>query len=177
MNSEIFSILSAALKRAADRGKKPCNPRPASVSDKKVIANLCQSSDYHNYVREHSINEVTILMNIDDTTVYAEVAKLSILETKELRQLWKEHFKTVPPTNAKKKTLVENLAYSIREKALGGMSKPAQEKLAIYKERYKKGEPILGNSQNYELIPGMVLTREYGGIKYAVKILEDSKVE
>jgi hypothetical protein len=177
MNPEIFSIISAALKRAADQDKKSCNPQPASISDKKVLENLRQSSEYKKYVEEHFINDISILMNNNRDLVYAEIAKLSILELKELRRLWKEHFKTVPPPNAKKKTLVENLAYSIREKAFGGLQKSAKEKLAVYKERYKKGEPILGNSKNYELIPGMVLTREYSGTKHAVKILENAKVE
>jgi hypothetical protein len=177
MNSEFFSILANALERAAEQGKTPCKPHKTSIFDKKVIDHLRRSSQYQNYVKEHLIDDIGIIMNNNKDFVHREIANLSTLETKELRRLWEEHFKNPPPPNAKKKTLIENLAYSIREKAFGGLSKSAKEKLEIYKERYKKGESILGHSQNYELIPGMILSREYNHTTHIVKILEDAKVE
>jgi hypothetical protein len=175
MDQKIFSILSAALKRAADRSQKSCNPQPASIPDKKVIANLCLSSDYHNYVREHSINEVVLLMSTNKDLLYPQLAQLNSLPTKELRALWKSKFGTEAPPNARKTTLLSHLSYHFREIAFGGLSDKACERLEMYEERFKNGEPLLSGED--KLPVGTILTRECDGKRYAVKILKDEKVE
>jgi hypothetical protein len=67
------------------------------------------------------------------------------------------------------------ISYHIREQVLGGLSVQNQEKFDIYKERFEKGEPILG--KNFEFVPGMILTREYNGRKHSIKFLADGRVE
>jgi hypothetical protein len=45
----------------------------------------------------------------------------------------------------------------------------------MYEERFKRGEPLLSSED--KLPPGTILTREYDGKRYVVKILEGEKVE
>jgi hypothetical protein len=177
MNSEIFSILSAALERAADRGKKPYTPQPASIPDKKVVANLCLSSEYSNYVREHSINEVEMVMNNDGTIVQEQLAKLYTLDIKELKKLWQEKTGVEAPLRTQRHTLIERLSYLFQERIFGGLSNDDKNKLEDAKKRVEKGQQLREIPKNDELIPGMILTREHGGRKHSVKILEKGKVE
>jgi hypothetical protein len=177
MDQKIFSILSAALKRAADRCKKPCNPQPASISDKKVIANLCLSSQYSNYVKEHSINEVEMVMNNDGTIVQEQLSKLYTLDIKELKKLWHEKTGVEAPLHTKRHALIGRLAYLFQERIFGGLSDEDKKQLENAKKRVEKGEPLFERPKNDELTPGMILTREYGGRKYSIKILEKGKVE
>jgi hypothetical protein len=177
MNPEIFSILSKALDRAARSDKHIKNRGNSSVSDKKIIENLCQSSEYRKYVEDNLINEVALFMNNDKDFVYAEIAKLNTLNIKELRKLWKEKTGYESSPYAKKRTLIDKLAYVIQEAAFGGLSPKASKLLETYKDRYKRGGRFLGKSKGFELIPGMILTREYDGCKHSVRILESEKVE
>jgi hypothetical protein len=132
-------------------------------------------SNYKKYVETNLINEIDILMNNDRDLVYAEIAKLSTLGIKELRELWKEKFGANAPLNAKRKTLVAHIGYYLREQAFGTLSNEAKAKLDIFQERFERGEPLLG--KNFEFVPGMILTREYNGRKHSVKILDDDRIE
>jgi hypothetical protein len=175
MNPEIISTIATALKRAAEKEKMPCNPRSCSIPDKKVIENLCQSSEYFKYDKEHFINGVRVLMNNDKATVYSEISRISKLSTGELRQVWKEKFGKDAPYSARRTMLLDKLVYCFREQAFGGMSDKAKDRLALLEERFKKGERLQG--KNYDLAPGMTFSREYNNEKHTVKILDDGKVE
>jgi hypothetical protein len=85
MKSDIFEILSNALERSISHDKIPPSREKSSVPEQKTIENLCQSSEYRNYVEEHLINGVAILTNNDKDFVYAEIAKLSTFDIKELK--------------------------------------------------------------------------------------------
>jgi hypothetical protein len=175
MDQKIFSILSAALKRAADQGNKSRNPCIPSITDEKVVANLRQSSEYYNYVKEHSINEVDILMNNDNATVYSEISKLSTLSIGQLRQLWKEKMRSDAPHYWAKNLFVEELTNLLQKLAFGDLSKTDAELLNEYKGRLQKGQPLFDPCK--KLPAGMVLTKDYNGCRHIVKILEDEEVE
>jgi hypothetical protein len=109
MKSEIFSILANAVKQASSQDKKPRKPHKCSIPDQKVVENLCQSSEYQNYVEDNLINGVAVLMNNDENFLRAEIAKLYTLCIADLRQLWKQKFGADAPENSKKKTLVGHI--------------------------------------------------------------------
>jgi hypothetical protein len=175
MKSEIFSILSTALERADQQDKKSRKPRFSSVFEQKVLENLRRSSEYQNYVRDNSINGVAILMNNDKDLVYAEIAKLSTLCVKDLKQLYKDKIGAEPPSYMQKRALADRLAYFLQEQAYGALPEDDRQQLEAYKLRIEKGEPLI--AQTCELNAGMILTREYNGRKYSVKLLDDEKVE
>ncbi|MDR3327422.1 MAG: DUF2924 domain-containing protein, partial [Prevotellaceae bacterium] len=116
MQNEIFSILAKAIETAA---QTPQKPRFSSVLDKKVIENLCQSSEYKDYVSNSLINGVEILMNNDKDLVYSQIAQLSTLPIKDLKKAWKEKTGIEPPPHMQKRALIERLAYKIQELAFG----------------------------------------------------------
>ncbi|MDR1551811.1 MAG: DUF2924 domain-containing protein [Holosporaceae bacterium] len=175
MNQKIFSIISKGLDLAADQAKKSRTSGIPSVSDQKIVENLCRSSKYEDYVRDNSINEVILLMSADKDLLYSQIAQLSTLSTTELRALWKSKFGTDAPSNARRTTLLDNLSYHFREIAFGGLSDKAQERLEMYEERFKSGKPLLDSED--QLPPGTILTREHGGKRHVVKILEGEKAE
>ncbi|MDR1208619.1 MAG: DUF2924 domain-containing protein, partial [Holosporales bacterium] len=173
----IFSILENALKRAASQDKHPRTPCIPSILDKKVVANLRQSSDYYNYVRAHPINEVEMVMNNDSTIVQEQLSKLYTLDIKELKKLWSEKTGVEAPLHTKRQTLIERLAYLFQERIFGGLSDDDKKQLENAKKRVEKGEPLFERPKYDELTPGMILTREHNGRKHSAKILEKGKVE
>jgi hypothetical protein len=175
MDPKIFSILENALKRAASQDKHPRTPCITSVFDKKVLANLRRSMEYCNYVREHPIDELDILMNNDSATVYSEIAKLSTLSIGELRRIWKEKMRCDAPHYWVKNLFVEELTNLLQKLAFGDLSKTDAELLNEYKDRLQKGQPLFDPCK--KLPAGIVLTKDYNGCRHLVKILEDEQVE
>lgn len=174
MSPEIFSILAKACEQAV---QKPRNPHDLSVLEKIRVENFFKSSAYRKYKNTHTFNTLEIFMNTDPDFLSSHIAQLSTLTMKELRQLWAETITTEPPTHVHKRALIERIAYKLQENAQGGLSPEDQQKRALYMERLEKGEPLLGKQSAYVLNPGIILTRDYNGKKYSVRILENKKVE
>lgn len=187
-------LLAEGCKRAAAARPGPSGPGPSSpglaspgaerakvqkpcVLDPKRLENLFASSVYGTYAKHCLVNEILIMYTRDKEVLYAQLAELATLSMKDLRRLWQEKIGTVPRENAKRQTLIEDIARRLQENALGVLSPSAKERLAIYAERCRKGHPLLGEGTRYSLVPGMILTRIYNGKSHSVKILEGLKVE
>jgi hypothetical protein len=179
MDPKIFSIIASALERVASLEKTSREWRIPSTTDQKVLANLQKSVKYKNCVKEHFINEEEMIMNMSNDTnvVQEEFAKLSALDIKELKRLWQEKTGVDAPQHARRRTLVDRMLYLFQERLFGGLSIADKRKLEDAKKLVEKGEPLFENPKKDELIPGMILTREHGGRKHSVKILENDKVE
>jgi hypothetical protein len=118
-----------------------------------------------------------MVMNNDATIVQEQFAKLYTLDIKELKKLWHEKTGVEAPQHARRRTLIDRLLYLFQERIFGGLSIDDKRKLEDAKKRVEKGEPLVELPKNDELTAGMILTREYGGRKHSVKILEKGKVE
>jgi hypothetical protein len=177
MDPKIFSIITSALERVASLEKTSREWRIPSTTDQKVLANLQKSVKYKACVKEFFINEEEMIMSNDTNVVQEELAKLSTLDIKELKELWHEKTGVDAPQHARRRTLIDRMLYLFQERLFGGLSTDDKKTLDDAKKRVEKGEPLFENPRKDELIPGMVLTREHGGRKHSVKILENDKVE
>jgi hypothetical protein len=179
MDPKIFSIITSALERVASLEKTSQEWRIPSTTDQKVLANLRKSIKYKDCVKEFFINEEEMIMNMSNDTnlIQEELAKLSALDIKELKRLWHEKTGVEAPLRSQRRTLIDRLSYLFQERVLGGLSTEDKKTLDDAKRRVEKGESLFENPRKDELIPGMILTREHGGRKHSVKILENDKVE
>ncbi len=115
--------------------------------------------------------------------ISARIAKLQSASFKELNQAYKELFGKAE-TASHKTYLFRRIAYKLQELEYGGLSKKAKVSLKALVEKYDPinnaafrpapSRPNTPNTKDRRLpIPGTIINKEYKGMRYTVKVLEN----
>lgn len=113
-------------------------------------------------------------MTTQHDTVLAQMAQLRHLPMPRLWALWDEIFDQ-RPGHHHRTYLESRIAYKLQERAFGGLPSPVRRKLELIG---KTGEvPNHKRRADASLVPGTTLVREYNGITYRVRVLEDGRFD
>jgi len=101
----------------------------------------------------------------------ARIEHLRSLPVDEIRALWRQTFKSPPPSALGKDMLGRMISYHIQEKALGGLSRASLR--LLHDIGRGKAAP---ETARRRLKPGTVLVREYQGARHSVVVAADGFV-
>jgi len=107
----------------------------------------------------------------DDAQLEAEIEQIRSLPVDQLRVLWRQTFKSSPPSAFAKDMLGRMICYHMQEKALGGLSRASRRLL----DHIGDGKGAVETAQR-RLKPGTVLVREYQGERHSVVAASDGFV-
>ena len=107
----------------------------------------------------------------EEAELEAEIEQIRSLPIDEVRALWRQTFKSQPPTALGKDMLGRAIAYHIQEKAFGGLSRASLRLL----DDFERGKPAIETAHR-RLKPGTVLVREYQGERHSVVVASDGFV-
>jgi hypothetical protein len=109
----------------------------------------------------------------DPEKLASELARLSGLNSIQLREQWQALFGADPPSKLRFSLLVQGIAYRLQEKTLGGL-KPATlrllERIADDATARRQAAPT---PEKIRVRAGTVLIREWHGTKHQVIVLKD----
>ena len=113
-------------------------------------------------------------MTTQAETVIAQIAQLPDLPMDGLWALWDDLFDR-RPGHHQRTYLESRIAYRLQERAFGGLPKHVRAKL----EKIGETGEIPNNKRRAEtqLAPGTTLVREFNGVTYRVKVLEDGRFD
>lgn len=103
-----------------------------------------------------------------DAEIEAEIERIRSLPIDQVRELWRQTFKSLPPAALSKDMLGRMIAFHIQEKALGGLSRASLRLL----DDFERGKPATETAHR-RLKPGTVLVREYQGERHSVVVASD----
>lgn len=107
-------------------------------------------------------------------TPIAQIAQLPQLSMEDIWALWDELFER-RPGHHHRTYLESRIAYKLQERAFGALPSHVRRKLELIGET---GEiPNHKRRAESELAPGTTLVREYNGITYRVRVLEDGRFD
>lgn len=113
-------------------------------------------------------------MTTQAISIAAQIAQLPSLSMESLWALWDEFFDR-RPGHHHRIYLESRIAYKLQERAFGGL--PA----ALLRRLKKIGEtgevPNQRRRGEHQVAPGTVMVREYNGIVYRVRVLDDGRYE
>lgn len=113
-------------------------------------------------------------MTTQHDPVAAQMAQLPHLPMPRLWALWDELFNQ-RPGHHHRTYLESRIAYKLQERAFGGLPSHVRRKLELIG---KTGEvPNHKRRADASLVPGTTLVREYNGITYRVRVLEDGRFD
>ena len=113
-------------------------------------------------------------MTTHANTTIAQIAQLPQLSMESLWALWDELFDR-RPGHHQRTYLESRIAYKLQERAFGGLPGHVRRKLEQIGET---GEiPNHKRRVESELAPGTTLVREYNGITYRVRVLDDGRFD
>jgi hypothetical protein len=101
----------------------------------------------------------------------AEIDRIRSLPIDEIRALWRQMFKSLPPPAFGKDMLGRVIAHHIQEKALGGLSRASLRLL----DDMRRGKAAIQTARR-RLKQGTVLVREYQGERHSVVVSSDGFV-
>jgi len=105
------------------------------------------------------------------STVTRKVSEIETATVDRMREIWRGEFGTDPPNMTRSfETFRKLLAWKVQEKYLGGLSRWANQELERLVAALDR-DPS-GNSSMMRLKPGMVLVREWKGVKHQVHVLD-----
>jgi hypothetical protein len=104
-----------------------------------------------------------------------EIAALGQATSANLRERWRELYRTEPPRRISRDLLIRALAYRIQERALGGLRPSTRRLLTKVAVDASARRPIELAPQP-TLKPGTVLLREWHGTQHQVIVREDGVV-
>jgi hypothetical protein len=107
----------------------------------------------------------------DEAQLEAEIEQIQSLPVDQLRTLWRQMFKSSPPSAFAKDMLGRMICYHMQEKALGGLSRATRRLLDSIGEGKTAIETV-----RRRLKPGTVLVREYQGERHSVVVASDGFV-
>lgn len=107
----------------------------------------------------------------DETELEAEIEQIRSLPIDETRALWRQTFKSQPPSALGKDMLARMISYHIQEKALGGLSRASRRLL----DDIGGGKPAIELARR-RVKSGTVLVREYQGERHSVVVALDGFV-
>ena len=111
------------------------------------------------------------LSDYGEEKLAAEIAALQFLDVAQLKARWRSLYGTEAPSRFSRDLLMRTVACHMQERALGGLKLTTRRTLrrvaaAAYAENPLKMEP------RRKLEAGSVLIREWGGVKYQVRVLD-----
>jgi hypothetical protein len=107
-------------------------------------------------------------------TTIEQLAQLPHLPMPRLWALWDELFDR-RPGHHQRTYLESRIAYKLQERAFGGLPSHVRRKLELIG---KTGDvPNHKRRADADLVPGTTLVREYNGITYRVRVLEDGRFD
>jgi hypothetical protein len=101
----------------------------------------------------------------------AEIEQIRSLPKDRLRALWRQTFKSPPPSALGKDMLGRMISYHIQKEALGGLNRASLRLL----DDIGRGRPEV-ETERRRLKPGTVLVREYQGERHSVVVASDGFV-
>jgi hypothetical protein len=108
--------------------------------------------------------------------VEREIAALDAMDSRALRQRWRDLYGTEPPPKIQSGLLRLAVAYRIQEKTFGGLKQSTKRKLESYAslaaDRRREGTKAIGRITP-TLNPGTQLLREWNGTTVLVDVVED----
>ena len=113
-------------------------------------------------------------MTTQANSIAAQIAQLPTLPMESLWALWDELFDR-RPAHHHRTYLESRIAYKLQERAFGALPQHIRRKLELIGET---GE-MPGHKRRAEnaLSPGTTLVREFNGITYRVRVLDDGRFE
>ncbi len=113
-------------------------------------------------------------MTTQASTAIAKIAQLPQLSMEHLWALWDDLFER-RPGHHQRTYLESRIAYKLQERAFGCLSYHVRRKLELIGET---GDvPNHKRRAESELAPGTTLVREYNGISYRVRVLDDGRFD
>jgi hypothetical protein len=101
-----------------------------------------------------------------------EIAALADLDTQELRDRWRRHYRNEPPPHLSRDLLTRAIAHRIQERAHGGLGKATVRKLRCLAQALET-EGDAAFKPGISVKPGARLIREWRGEAHSVIVLED----
>ena len=105
-----------------------------------------------------------------DSALEAEIARLSKVGAREIRKLWSEHMRPVPP-GLSIDLLRRQLAHALQEARYGKLNSAARKRLDRLYDAFCKN-PQHQPHQRPRLTVGTILTRNWRGKIYKVAVIE-----
>ncbi|NRA37364.1 MAG: DUF2924 domain-containing protein [Planctomycetes bacterium] len=104
-------------------------------------------------------------------SVLIQLAALEKMTFQQMKAYWIKEFNREPP-KYKAKFLRKRLAYYIQEQAYGGISDHARQRMQDIYEKSVQQKNEAAPKKEKRLMRGSVISRQYKGVLYEVKILE-----
>ena len=104
-----------------------------------------------------------------------ELAELSALSVKHLKDRWRSLYGTEPPRRISRELLTRALAYRLQERTFGGLKASTRRLL----ERIGEGRSsshIMHVASHRKTTPGTVLIREWRGSSHRVTVVDDGVI-
>jgi hypothetical protein len=104
-----------------------------------------------------------------------ELASLSALSVKHLKDRWRSVYGTEPPRRVSRELLTRALAYRLQERALGGLKRATRRLLERIGED-RSSSQLMRVAAHRKTAPGTVLVREWQGTSHRVSVLDDGVI-
>lgn len=104
-----------------------------------------------------------------------EIAALSALSVKHLKNRWRSLSGTEPPRRISRELLTRALAYRLQERAFGGL-KPSTRRLLERIVEGRSSSHLMRVISYRKAAPGTVLIREWQGASHRVTVLDDGVI-
>lgn len=101
----------------------------------------------------------------------SEIATLHSLDLQQLRERWRQLYRTPAPPGFRREVLIRAIAYKLQEKALGGLAPATRRKLLKIAAEAESSEGFTTAAAPRRLRPGTRLVRAYRGKVHTVEVL------
>ncbi len=104
-----------------------------------------------------------------------EIAALSALSVKHLKDRWRSSYGTEPPRRISRELLTRALAYRLQERTFGGL-KPSTRRLLERIGEGRSSSRLVDVASHRKTAPGTVLIREWKGTSHRVTVLDNGVI-
>jgi Protein of unknown function (DUF2924) len=114
---------------------------------------------------------VNLALGRSGANIEAQLIALEALTTADLQIEWKRPYRATPPTRLSRDLLIRGVAYSLQERACGGLTLSTKRRLqSLSATSDRRGRPAAIPTV---LKPGAQLVREWHGRVHTVSVLDD----
>jgi hypothetical protein len=111
----------------------------------------------------------------DPEQLQRELATLSALSVKQLKDRWRSLYGSEPPRRISRELLTRALAYRLQERALGGL-KPSTRRLLDRLGKGRSSSQLMRVISHRKTAAGTVLVREWRGTSHRVSVLDEGVI-
>jgi hypothetical protein len=111
----------------------------------------------------------------DSDQLPQEIAALSALSVKHLKDRWRSLYGAEPPRRISRELLTRALAYRLQERTFGGL-KPSTRRLLERIGEGRSSSQLMRVAAHRKTAPGTVLIREWKGASHRVTVLDDGVI-